>query len=175
MERLSLDSTQHVSSSTSDLSFSPESRSPPWQASILGFFWVSSPWVEQGTRPASPEVHSTSCLAREGATGSGPSWPRVGSIALFSSEMLRTAAPASSCNGWRREGAQTPALPSTCTSGFPLKRQVPESKGLEVPPGVLWTSLWKDLQRNLEFHGGQDAGGESWYPQALGRLKQGVF
>lgn len=88
---------------TSDLSFSSESRSPRWQASVLGSFWISSSWVEQDVGPASPEVHSTACLARKGATGSGPSWPRVGSIALFSSEVRCTADPASSCDGWHRQ------------------------------------------------------------------------
>lgn len=53
--------------------------------------------------------------------------------------------------------------------------KVPESRELGVPPGMLWTSPWEGLQGSLDSQRGQDAGGESWDPQVLGRLKQGLF
>lgn len=83
---------------TSALGLSPDPASPPRQASAQGAFWGSGPWVEQGARWASPVVHLASSWASE--EGAGPVLSLTGgSLALLSSEVPFTTAPASSWNG----------------------------------------------------------------------------
>ena len=77
---------------TSALGLSPDPASPPRQASAQGTRWARAPWVEQGARRASS-------WASGEAAGSGALSPTAGSLALPSSEVPSTAAPASSWNG----------------------------------------------------------------------------